>query len=104
MARALLAQHYGRLNTTTGYVAYILDMWHMLCCQCVDRGNGTNLCILLCPCPNASHCMGALSCPFCRSDLRSLQHLNSVFNRWCHRPQEAPIYGCLGKCPKICLK
>ena len=23
MAQALLAQHYGRLNTTTGYVAYI---------------------------------------------------------------------------------
>src|SRR5258708_4913260 len=53
---------------------YILDMWCMSCCQCADRGNGTNLYILLCPCPNASHCTGALSCPFRRSDPRSLQH------------------------------
>src|SRR5712692_8914097 len=74
MVRALLAQHYGRLNTTTGYVAYILDMWHMSCCQCADRGNGTNLYILLCPCPNTSHCTGAPSCPFRCSNPRSLQH------------------------------
>src|SRR5229473_6749016 len=52
---------------------YILDIWRMSCCQCADRGNGTNLYILLCPCPNASHCTGTPSCPFRRSDPRSLQ-------------------------------
>ncbi len=25
----IVAQDYGRLNTTAGYVAYILDMWHI---------------------------------------------------------------------------
>src|SRR5260370_26910689 len=66
---------------------YILDMWHMSCCQCADRGNGTNLYILLCPCLNALHCTGALSCPFCCSDPRSLQQC-------CHND--------LGFCPTSC--
>ena len=25
----VVAQDYGRLNTMAGYVAYILDMWHI---------------------------------------------------------------------------
>src|SRR5258708_11173061 len=78
MVWALLAQHYGRLNTTTGYATYILDMWHMSCCQCADRGNGTNLYILLCLCPNVSHCTGAPSCPFRRSDPHSLQQEQAI--------------------------